>query len=75
VRACVALRNPNDILRRDYVTAMPGIKALGSYDRYAPNRLNNRQIRTIAVRGRHFPKCRSALLLRSAAASELVCWI
>jgi hypothetical protein len=27
--------NPNDILRRDYVTALPGINAPGSYDTYA----------------------------------------
>jgi hypothetical protein len=29
--------NPNDILRRDYVTAMPGINMPGSYDQYARN--------------------------------------
>jgi len=29
--------NPNEILRRDYVTAMPGINAPGSYDQYARN--------------------------------------
>ena len=29
--------NPNDILRRDYVTAIPGINAPGSYDAYARN--------------------------------------
>jgi hypothetical protein len=29
--------NPNDILRRDYVTAMPEINAPGSYDQYARN--------------------------------------
>jgi hypothetical protein len=27
--------NPNDILRRDYVSALPGINAPGSYDAYA----------------------------------------
>ena len=29
--------NPNDILRRDYITAMPGINAPGTYDAYARN--------------------------------------
>jgi hypothetical protein len=29
--------NPNDILRRDYVTAMPGINMPGSYEQYASN--------------------------------------
>ena len=29
--------NPNDILRRDYVSAMPGINMPGSYDQYARN--------------------------------------
>ncbi len=29
--------NPNDILRRDYITAMPGINTPGSYDQYARN--------------------------------------
>jgi hypothetical protein len=29
--------NPNDILRRDYVTAMPGINMPGSYEQYARN--------------------------------------
>jgi hypothetical protein len=29
--------NPDDILRRDYVTAMPGINMPGSYDQYARN--------------------------------------
>jgi hypothetical protein len=29
--------NPNDILRRDYITAMPGINMPGSYDQYARN--------------------------------------
>ena len=29
--------NPNDILRRDYISAMPGINAPGSYDAHARN--------------------------------------
>jgi hypothetical protein len=29
--------NPNDILRRDYVSALPGINAPGTYDSYARN--------------------------------------
>jgi hypothetical protein len=29
--------NPDDVLRRDYVTAMPGINMPGSYDQYARN--------------------------------------
>jgi hypothetical protein len=29
--------NPDTILRRDYVTAMPGINMPGSYDQYARN--------------------------------------
>jgi len=29
--------NPDDILRRDYVTAMPGVNMPGSYDQYARN--------------------------------------
>ncbi len=29
--------NPNDITRRDYVPAMPGVNAPGSYDEYARN--------------------------------------
>ena len=28
---------PNNILRRDYVSALPGINAPGSYDEYARN--------------------------------------
>jgi len=27
--------NPNDILRRDYVSGLPGINAPGTYDQYA----------------------------------------
>jgi len=29
--------NPDSLLRRDYVTAIPGINASGSYDEYARN--------------------------------------
>ena len=29
--------NPDQILRRDYITAMPGINMPGSYDEYARN--------------------------------------
>ena len=29
--------NPATILRRDYISAMPGINAAGSYDEYARN--------------------------------------